>query len=882
MKFNALNKYIEIKNRYFLQNQPTNVGASIKPGVKAQPKPQVSFALKSLAHECGRQQLWLSPTSRARLAIANVPGVSRYRATPQALCWHPLRGLKSNRQLSRENSANIFLKFSLKFLLIFFAVSISTSLFAQKTSTVSDSENHQIKNAHIILRNENGVIIREITTDKNGEFTLPDLRTGNYSITAEAEGMIQIGGAQKITINKNSATPALQLKLQIAAIKDSIIVSATRTDNNLSETPASAYVISANDLARSQRTHVLDALRGSPGVSVMQSARRGGVTSIFVRGGESDYTKVLVDGIPINDAGGAFDLSDFTTENAERIEFVRGSNSALYGSDAMSGVLQFITKRGTSSTPEIEFSAEGGSFAFNRQVAKISGANNGFDYSASFAHLRTNGRGRNDDYQNRTASANLGYRFSERTNLRFMARSENSGLGVPGATANYFSDPDDRARRRRIATGIKLDDQTSRLWHQQFSFVFAENNQLGIDPVAQDLTKPNTPVDTNFAFNDFVSFFNNHQKRRGLRYQSDFVLPKSNLLSTGIEYEKESSVFDSGSRVAPNRRNIGFFVQDQFFAASRFVLTAGLRVENNRTDLPPSFASVLKTLGSKPFTGSVGFGTKATPKFSALIVAHKGDESFGATKFRASYGAGIKAPTLVETFSPNSFFLGNPGLKPERAQSFDAGIEQLFWRDRVRVEATFFANYFRDQIAYVGDPASFGGPVTTATGVLTSFINNDRARARGVELSLAIRPTRSLSLSGNYTLTDSKLIAAAPIIDFNSLKLVPNPEVGFSLLRRPKHSGTINVAWTAEKFALNLDGFFIGKRRDVDPVTFSRFANSKGYQKVDVASSYQFTPHITGFTRIENLLNQNYQEVLGYPAYRLNFSVGVKINLSKK
>ena len=123
-------------------------------------------------------------------------------------------------------------------------------------------------------------------------------------------------------------------------------------------------------------------------------------------------------------------------------------------------------------------------------------------------------------------------------------------------------------------------------------------------------------------------------------------------------------------------------MQNQFFAASRFVLTAGVRIENNRTDLPASFATVLKGLGSAPFAGSVGFGTKATPKIAALIVARKGDENFGTTKFRASYGAGIKAPTLVETFSPNSYFLGNPGLKPERAQSFDAGVEQLFWRDR--------------------------------------------------------------------------------------------------------------------------------------------------------------------------------------------------------
>ena len=755
---------------------------------------------------------------------------------------------------------------------LFVILALAQIAFAQTIGKVTDAADQPIKAARVLIRNQSGAVVRETATNERGEFAIPALPNGDHFVTVEVEGLTLLGGVQKLSSN-------MHLKMQVAALQDSVLVSATRTENSLAETPASAFVVSANELARSQRVSVADTLRAAPGVTVIQTARRGGVTSLFVRGGESDYTKVFVDGIPLNDAGGAFDLSDLTTDNAERIELVRGASSALYGSDAMSGVLQFITRRGTSAMPELELTAEGGSFAFNRQVAKLAGANNGFDYALSFTHLRTNGRDRNDDYQNRVASASLGYRFNDRTNLRLLARSENSGLGVPGATARFFVDPDERARRRRIATGVRLEDQTTQRWRQSLSFVYAENNQLGLDPAAQDLTKPNTPPDTTFAFNDFVSFFNNHQKRRGVRYQSDLSLPHNNLLSAGVEFEQEHAVFDSGSRVAPDRRNIGAFVQNQFFIASRFALTAGLRVENNRADLPANFANVLQSLGSAPFTGTIGFGTQVAPKVAALLVARQGNETIGATKLRASYGAGIKAPTLVEAFSPNSFFLGNPGLKPERAHSFDAGIEQLFARDRVRVEATYFENRFRDQIAYVGDPATFGGPIKTPDGVLTSFVNNDRARARGVELSFAVQPSRQWRFGGSYTLTDSKLLAAADVIDFVTLKLVPSNEIGLPLLRRPKHSGTFHVSWIGERFDAQLNGFFLGQRRDIDPVTFSRLANNDGYARVDFAGGYRITPRVTAFARIENLLNQNYQEVLGYPAYRLNFSAGLRVRI---
>ncbi len=756
---------------------------------------------------------------------------------------------------------------------------------------VVDSRGAAIRGARVVLFFSGKVALRETTSNELGEFGFEYLLPGNYTLSVEADGLTQQGGAQPVQVASGQQFQ-IAIPLVASAIEDSVIVSATRTESRSGESPASAYVISATDLLRSQRVNIFDALRASPGVTVAQTARRGGTTSLFVRGGESDYTKVLIDGVPVNDAGGAFDFADFTADNAARVELIRGAQSAVYGSDAMAGVLQFITHRGSTSVPEFEYSGEGGSFGFSRQFARLSGATGPFDYSYSFTHLRTNGRDRNDDYLNRIASANLGYRLTSRTQFRFTGRSENSSVGIPGATANLFPDPDERARRRRIVASAKVDDQTTKRWHQSLAFVFAESNYNSFDPAAQDLSKPNTPLDTTFAFNDFQSAFNNHQQRKGLRYQTELILPKSHLVSAGLDYEQERAVFDSGfvgqSRVASDRRNIGAFLQDQFAYSNQLLITAGVRVENNRADVPASLSTILTSLGSTSYSGKVGFGTEVMPKIAAIYLLPTGNlqSVVGMARLKANYGHGIKAPSLVEAFSPSPFFLGNPALKPERAKGYDLGVEQFFWKDRYRIEITYFENRFRDQIAFVGDAATFGGPIKLADGRLTHYMNNDRAISRGMEIAVSMSPhKRRLFIGGTYTLLKTKLESAANIIDFSTGTLIANPEVGFSLLRRPRHSGTLNVAWIGDKWELNLDGFFVGRRRDADPVTFAKFLPNgqpifnDAYQRVDLAGTYRFTSRIAMFARIENLLNQEYQEVLGYPAYKLNFSAGMKFRI---
>ncbi|HEY8458730.1 MAG TPA: TonB-dependent receptor, partial [Blastocatellia bacterium] len=610
---------------------------------------------------------------------------------------------------------------------------------------VVDAKAAPIRGARVVLLVNDRQAIRETFTNDRGIFELEGLKPGDYAIVVEADGLTQTGGAQPVRIAAG-AVSRVAIPLTVAAVEDSIVVSSTRTEARTNETPASAFVISANELARSQQINLFDALRLAPGVIVAQTGRRGGPTSLFVRGGDPDYVKVLIDGAPANDAGGSYDFADLTSDNASRAELIRGSQSAIYGSDAMTGVLQFFTHRGSTSVPELEFAGEGGSFGFNRQFARVSGANGAFDYSASFTHLRADGRDRNDDYQNRIASTNLGYVFSARTQMRLTARSENSGLGSPGATGRFFPDPDERVKRRRVTTGVRFDDQTTKSWRQSLSFAYSESDFLSFDPVAQDLTRYDAPplslpfsrIGAGAAGVDRSDYFKNHYRRRGLRYQTDLAdlaRLKGHFLTAGLEYEEERAVLDSGfaglSRVAPMRANAGAFIQDQFAYTPRLIFNVGIRIENNAARVPDGLSKTLMDAGSQPYIGKAGFGTQVMPKIGALLLVRRaGLQSMrGPTRLRVNYGEGIKAPSMIEAFSQNPLLLGNPGLKPERSRNFDFGVEQFFWRDRIRIEGVYFKNRFRDQIAFIADPATFGGPVKLADGRMTNFINSDRSIA---------------------------------------------------------------------------------------------------------------------------------------------------------
>jgi len=741
---------------------------------------------------------------------------------------------------------------------------------------ITDPSGAKIAGARVSLRDSAGFIAHLARSDDEGHFSINDVAAGRYNIIVEAPGLSQ---SKVVTVDiQSGASENVNVSLVISAISDYLVVTATRTETSTDVLGGSGSVITDADLENGNQSFVSESLRVVPGLAVVQTGGRGGLTSIFTRGGESDYNKVLIDGVPANEAGGLFDFGALTTENIDRIEVMRGPRSALFGSDAMTSVIQLFTRRGTTAVPEFEFSGEGGSFDSHRETALLSGLAGWFDYSGSFGFQSTDGRFRNSDYINRTASTNLGFRLSPEASLRITSRWTNDTLGVPGPTGVLFADPDERQKRRDLTLAAALDVRTTSRWYQTARFVYSEFNRHSFDPVAEDLTKPDVPPLPPFSFFPDSAFdLQEHQKRAGIHYQSIVTFGSSNVVTAGADFEHESAVFTDtfSGRVSPTRNNLGLYLQDQASWRERMFITAGVRVERNTAQVPADLRAALAGLGSSAPAGDVGFGFSPNPNVAFLIVArrHKEGAAFGATKLKASFGTGIKEPEMHEAFSPNIFFLGNPGLNPERAISFDTGVIQEFAGRRASLELTYFDNRFRDLIVFEFDPVTFG-PITLPDGRLTNFVNFDRASARGMELIGAAHPLLRLRLAASYTYLSSRLDRS-----FDPA----SQEVGLQLLRRPRHSGSLEIDWTGQRYDASLSGSFVGSRRDIDPVSGSRFDQAgraifnSGYGKLNLAGSYKISSFARLFARVENLLNQDYQEVLGFPAYRLNFSVGIRV-----
>jgi outer membrane cobalamin receptor len=765
---------------------------------------------------------------------------------------------------------------------VLIAAFVSTSLAApiargRVEGTIVDPAGARVGGVRIALRDSAGLVEYQTRSNDEGHFAFNDVADGQYTLIVDAPGFSLSKGA---TVNiRPGETANVDLRLEVSAISDRLIVTATRTQSTASESGGSVSVITDKELKLGNQSLITEPLRLIPGLAVVQTGGRGGLTSIFARGGESDYNKVLIDGVPVNEAGGFFDFGALTPENIDRVEVVRGPRSSLFGSDAMTSVIQLVTRRGSTSIPQFELSGEGGSFNYHRETALLSGLARWFDYSASFGFQATDGRFRNSEYINRSASANFGFRFSPTADLRVTSRWLSDALGVPGPTAALFADPDERQMRRDLALSAALDLKTTNRWHQTARFVYSEFNRHSFDPVAQDLTRPDTPPLPPFSFFPDSAFdLREHQKRAGVHYQAIATITSSNVVTAGADFEHEAAVFtdDFSGRVSPTRNNLGLYVQDQASWRERLFVTGGVRVERNTARVPADLKAALAGLGSNAPAGEVGFGLSANPSFAVSFVARRHQPgAIGATRLKASFGTGIKEPEMHEAFSPNMFFLGNPSLNPERAVSFDAGAVQEFFNRRASIEATYFDNRFRDLIVFQFDPVTFG-PIKLADGRLTNFVNFDRASARGLELIASARPALHLSVIGSYTFLRSRLDRS-----FDPT----NREVGFPLLRRPRHSGSLEIGWTAPQYDLSLDGSFVGNRRDIDPVSGSGFDHSgrailnSGYAKLNLTGSYRISRFARIFARVENLLDQDYQEVLGFPAYRLNFSAGLRVML---
>ncbi|MBM4033194.1 MAG: TonB-dependent receptor [Planctomycetes bacterium] len=599
-----------------------------------------------------------------------------------------------------------------------------------------------------------------------------------------------------------------------------VVVTATRIETPYEQVGSSVTVISRQEIERRRQTMVAELLRAVPGLDVVRTGTKGGETAVFIRGAKSDHTLVLIDGVEMNDPmspGRSFDWAHLTTDNVERIEVIRGPQSTVYGSDAIGGVINIITRRG-KGPPTVTLTSEAGSHYTFREGLSVLGATPLFNYAVAASRFdtkgissaaREDGNFEHDGYRNTTFSAKLGFNPAENFAVDIIARCIDTWAELDNSFG-VMDDPNYTARTRqhflRAQGRLTLFDG---LWEQRFGVSYTDHHRA----------YRNRPDPAHVGEFERGSFDGDILR---FDWQHNLHLSETNTLTFGFETEEERGKSRYASQWGPSpfpeesARTNSFYVQDQFSIGDRFFAVVGARYDDH------------ERFGSK-------WTYRAAPTY---IIKETG------TRLKASYGTGFKAPSLFQLYAP---FFGNPNLQPEESKGWDLGAEQQLLGGLLTLDATYFRNKFKNLIDY-----SF---------VTSSYFNVGEAEAKGVELGATVRPCDNLFIRASYTHTDTE-----------------DKATGQKLLRRPEHKAALEANYRLLKRTnLNLSAAYVGRRKDIDargwPATRVTLDD---YLLVNLAVSHDINDNVQVFGRIENLLDAHYHEVTGYGALGIGFFVGLR------
>ena len=802
-------------------------------------------------------------------------------------------------------------------LLIAMAVASASIAHAQSANihgTVSDPLGNPIAQAKVVLIREGrqDAPLAGTNSNSDGTYMLVIPSNGRYAVRVEATGFDPATSAFiYVGVNK---TADLDVSLRVGTLAEQVVVSSTGTPTLETQIGASVSVVDRFDLENQHQLNVADALRTLPGLQIAQTGQRGGTISLFVRGGNSDFNKVLIDGIPANDIGGAFQFGDLSSTGVDQVEILRGPNSVLYGPDAIASVINVTTPRGTTAEPEFNYSIDGGNFGTLRNNVSVSGAFHQFDYFSDFSRFDTQNSVPNSAFHDATYAGNFGWTPTASTDIRFTVRHTATALGDPNAL-DFFGIADDTFQHDRYTYwGATLQNQTTKKWHNIVKFASGQQSVNLNNP-----SPTGTPFDpfgfgpdylgdlvtikgangysvTGQAILDFSgvypSLFNSETTRRSFYVQSDYELLSDLTVTGGFRYENENGFTDSnGSRSPADRNNYSTFLQANGNLGHRLFASAGVGFENNAV-----------------------YGFAATPRVSAAFYLRRpaNQEFFGDTKLKFNFGKGITEPSIFnQGASLFALLSGVDGgqaiinddhispIGPERSRSFDFGVEQNLLQNRARLGVTLFYNNYYDLIEFVSASALplLGVPpdaVAAAQAVGGATINSDSFRARGAEITFDTNLGHGFRASGVYTYLDATVTrsftgdALAP--SFNpAFPDIPigafSPLVGARPFNRAPHTGSILLSYDRRRFNTNITGSFIGRRDGSTFLSDGFFGTTMllpnrnlqdAYQLVDLNARYAFNNHITGYASVTNLLSQHYSEVIGFPALPLAFRLGLK------
>lgn len=595
-----------------------------------------------------------------------------------------------------------------------------------------------------------------------------------------------------------------------------VVVTATRMNASTVAPLVSTTVITGAALRAQGITSLGQALAAVPGAFAPRSGSPGAQTSLFLRGGQSDYTQVLVDGVPVNDPGGFIDLANLTTDDVERIEIVRGPASVLYGANAVTGVVQIFTRAGTGR-PHGSVSVRGGTFGSQDETATLLAGNTHTALTLGVGRHRTNGAyAFNDQSRNDTYSALVRVSPDDRTLLRLSARYIDAGAHIP---TNYYGavvDSNQFHLERRWIGSLEAERALGDRVHANLTLSATNGSVRSAD------LPDSAGADCPFCYDSRAGTY-----RRTADLRLSYRAGPSLALTAGGTVERQSQHTTGGPVYARDLHAV--YAEAVGTLHDAVSLTLGARLDDNSQ-----------------------FGRFGTWRAAAgWLLAH-------GTTLRASVGTAFKEPTFDQTSSTSPYARGNPALRPERARSWDAGVEQTLAGGRATVSATYFQQRFRDMIQY--DPAP---PTDSAP----NYVNLAAANADGVELRAAVAPWRTWTIAASWTrlltrVTDAG-IDAGPAATFVQ---------GARLLRRPSSLATLAIGFQpAAPLRLQAQLHYVGSRVDIDFLNYVR-VTAPAYTVTDLSADYTLPLRLPPFAsptltaRLANALDARYAPIYGFRA----------------
>jgi vitamin B12 transporter len=749
----------------------------------------------------------------------------------------------------------------------------------------------------------------EIRSTSRGRFVL---LTSSAAFTPSVGQPFYGGRTEVVTRN---------IVMEYATVTAQLAVSATGLATPVNQLSSPIALIPQAALAT--QFSILNDLRQSPGVELVQTGQTGGPAALYVRGGSSDANKVLIDGMSAEDIGGHFDYSAIPTIDLAGIELYRGPNSALYGTGAEASVVNLSTARGDALRPVLLYTGDAGNFNTYRNEATLSGTHNKLDYLAAFSRFDTSNALARDEYHAVNSIANVGYSILSNTLARFTLRNTDAATGLPGPSDIYGISNSGKQSDQDIYSGLTIENDLAG-WHnlaryditrkreqvQQFApvgipvFIFQPGGLFTIAYYGDPVTVRGANGYTATGQAAFLSPSGNTVSNRdGLYYQSDYTFPHRITALFSFDYENER-----GSLVTPDapsnlqgrivkRTNYLYTLQLQGDIKHRLFYSLGGGIESN--DL---------------------YGLAGTPRIGLVYAPFlPGRKIFRGTRLRANIATGVQEPNLVADLTSLYLQLAETGnqaaiaayhvtpIAAERSRTYDFGVDQNILSQKLILKAGYFHNQFNHQLEQVdanGLEQYFNIPQNIAEQLPAASLNSLAYRTQGLELEVQYQPLTHLLLNGGYTylasLVEQSFSSDAVAANEGTPTTNPNlpgiaigalsPLVGSRPFRRPPSTGFFAVQYTGSEVSIGIKGALVSRSddstfqldNDLNGGNTLLLPNRNldfGYAKLDINALFMVSHHVSAFTQLDNLFSQQHIGPIGYPGLPFTIRAGLKIRI---